>query len=429
MTLEWEPTSIKPIGEVLHRRRMEIDKKEVTSQLLSIHFDGTFSIREVDPKSTKGSLFEAKEGDLVFSKIDARNGAIGIVPRLANVAAFSSEFPIYSVDTETTHPEFLQATVRSSFFKKKINSLVSGTSGRKRVQTDDFESLQIPLPPLAVQQRIVERWRTVVAQAEALETQATQTEAQAQTEFLSGLGLQAPETKVKKRAFAASWSGAGRWGLNWNQQQPLLAALPQGIYPLTSFNEVLELVQYGTSEKANSVKQGTPILRIPNVKSGVLNTEDLKHISLSANEVKNLLLRDGDILIIRTSGSRDLVGTCAVFHEQGDYVYASYLIRLRLTSDVLPDFAAAFINSPLGRVQVDAVSRQIMQNNINSEEIRELRIPLPPLAVQQDLVDAGNAARQTATRVRAQAAAVREQARILLEESILGRDQSVLEEE
>ena len=77
--------------------------------------------------------------------------------------------------------------------------------------------------------------------------------------------------------------------------------------------------------------------------------------------LEGLLLQDGDVLIIRTSGSRDLVGTCAVFREEGDFVFASYLIRLRFdASKVIPEFVSWFLNSPLGRQQVDAVSRQIM---------------------------------------------------------------------
>lgn len=82
------------------------------------------------------------------------------------------------------------------------------------------------------------------------------------------------------------------------------------------------------------------------------------------------------------------MGKCAVFHEAGAYVFASYLIRLRLRSkDALADFVAYVLNSPIGRSQIDALSRQIIgQANINTGEIRSLQLPLPSLTVQQAIM-------------------------------------------
>jgi hypothetical protein len=45
-----------------------------------------------------------------------------------------------------------------------------------------------------------------------------------------------------------------------------------------------------------------------------------------------------------------------------------------------------FLNSPFGRQQVNATSRQIMQNNINSTEISGLQLPLPSVTVQRDIM-------------------------------------------
>ena len=68
-------------------------------------------------------------------------------------------------------------------------------------------------------------------------------------------------------------------------------------------------------------------------------------------------------------------------------MFASYLIRLRFDfKKVDPEFVSWFINSQLGRQQVDAMSRQIMMNNINAEELRSLQIPLPPLLVQKQII-------------------------------------------
>ena len=126
-------------------------------------------------------------------------------------------------------------------------------------------------------------------------------------------------------------------------------------------------------------------------------------------------------LIIRTSGSRDLVGTCAIFHGSEQAVFASYLIRLRFdTARANPDYVCWFLNSALGRQQVDSISRQIMQNNINSEEIRTLRVPLPPPEIQRELVERVTAARAEIARERAAAADLRLSIAAEVESLILG---------
>jgi type I restriction enzyme S subunit len=80
-----------------------------------------------------------------------------------------------------------------------------------------------------------------------------------------------------------------------------------------------------------------------------------------------------------------LVGKCNVFDLQGEYVFASYLMRVRMkhNSGLRPEYVVAYLGSSLGRLQIDAVSRQIAgMTNINAEEIRELLIPVPPRTVQ-----------------------------------------------
>ena len=69
---------------------------------------------------------------------------------------------------------------------------------------------------------------------------------------------------------------------------------------------------------------------------------------------------------------------------------------------------------------MDFISRQIMQNNINSEEIRTLRVPLPSLEVQRKLVERVTAARTEMTRERTAAAELGEKIAAEIEAMILG---------
>jgi len=114
---------------------------------------------------------------------------------------------------------------------------------------------------------------------------------------------------------------------------------------------------------------------------------DLKYIALSEREKENYRLEKGDILFNRTN-SKELVGKCEVFRESGHWVFASYLVRVRVNmNDAEPQFVSDFINTQAGRIQIDRVSRQIIgMTNVNAQEIRDFVIPLPSLDIQRALV-------------------------------------------
>src|SRR3989344_4626937 len=152
---KWDESELVPLGSVLKRRSEEYKGAE-TPTLLSIHFDGELTRRET--KILKGRVFTAHPGDVVYSKIDVRNGAIGIVPETYGKVAFTSEFPIYEVDTGKIDSLYLQLILKTSLFNKLINSLVSGSSGRKRVNPEGLEGLKIPVPSPIEQKKIVDSW-------------------------------------------------------------------------------------------------------------------------------------------------------------------------------------------------------------------------------------------------------------------------------
>jgi type I restriction enzyme, S subunit len=369
----------------------------------------------------KGRLFFAHANDVVYSKIDARNGAIGIVPESMPRVAFSSEYPIYEVDAAVALPEYVKLVFRMGSFRERINSLISGASGRKRVEPSTLEGIEVPIPPLATQRAIVAHWQATQDRNAAALKVADEHEAKLHSQFLRKLGLNAAVKIATKRAFSLRWTEIERWGVDGLRKAAESIDLAIGRYPTSTLGDLVDLVQYGTSQKANTEGRGTPVLRMNNVHEGVLRLHSIKHIELPTKERESLLLRDGDILFNRTN-SKELVGKCGVFHELGDFVFASYLIRVRTTPDVADsDYVAFVINGPVGRQQINSMSRQIIgQANVNSQELRSLRIPLPPLPIQKQLVAEVTQSRQKIAAERAAAAKLASDTAREVEEMILG---------
>jgi len=369
---------------------------------------------------TKMEQFIAHPGDLVVSKIRARQGSIGIVQPENGRVSVTIHYRVLQPNTERVNVTYAWLALRSSYCRTQFLAATGGAM-KGEIGEEALLAIMLPLPPLAEQRAIVERWRSAQAQIAAASVRVEKLKARIDADCFAAIGFKIEERKTPPKVFAAPWAGFGRWSVSYNQQTLTGMNLEAGKYSLATLDSLLTLVQYGTSEKANDQGRGAPVLRIGNIKDRVVDMTDLKHIELPQRTLESLMLKDGDMLIIRTSGSRDLVGTCAVFHGNDQAVFASYLIRLRFdTALANPDYVCWFLNSALGRQQVDSISRQIMQNNINSEEIRTLRVPLPPLDVQRKLVERMTAARAEIARERAAAAKLSQSIAAEVEALILG---------
>jgi type I restriction enzyme S subunit len=385
-----------------HSERVRpFDYPETTFRILGVtNTGGIFHAYDTLGKEINQPYQRVDAGDFAYNPYRVNVGSIGVVPTDLGENYISPAYVVFATDKTRLLPEYLILILKADWFNPMVRAATAG-SVRQNLTFDLLSTLEIPLPLLTEQKSIVARWRKAQDEIAAARERVEKRKAFIDARFFVDLGLRSPDQLSMPKAFAVVWRDFLRWGVRFNQLSQAGADITQGTFPVVELDSLLEVVQYGTSEKANSNGEGVPVLRIGNIKERRLDLSELKHISLPKKTREGLLLQDGDVLIIRTSGSRDLVGTCAVFREEGDFVFASYLIRLRFdASKVVPEFVSWFLNSPLGRQQVDAVSRQIMQNNINSGELRGLQIPLPPLAMQKQIMERVAAGREEIARER-----------------------------
>lgn len=153
--------------------------------------------------------------------------------------------------------------------------------------------------------------------------------------------------------------------------------------------EVIEKPTYGTSKKCDYGINGTGVLRIPNIGDGYIVNDDMKFAIFSEEEKKKYSLKNGDLLTIRSNGSVDLVGKCALITlEEEKYLFAGYLIRLRPNNQIVESkYLLYVLMSHNLRVQIEEKAKSTSGvNNINSVEIQNLQIVLPSLPEQQRIV-------------------------------------------
>ncbi len=144
-------------------------------------------------------------------------------------------------------------------------------------------------------------------------------------------------------------------------------------------------MRYGTSVKCDYEIEGVPVLRIPNVSGGRISLDDMKLGSLSPKAVADLSLQAGDLLMIRSNGSLDIVGRAAVVTPEAfGMSFAGYLVRLRTDpSTIDPNYVWLAMNSSEVRDQIERPIRSAVGlKNVNLTEFGALAFRLPPLGEQ-----------------------------------------------
>jgi type I restriction enzyme S subunit len=122
-----------------------------------------------------------------------------------------------------------------------------------------------------------------------------------------------------------------------------------------------------------------------NIQNGTL---DWSHLVFTDDplEIKKYDLRHGDVLFNRTN-SPELVGKTAVYKDERPAIYAGYLIRVRCSERLLPDFINFCLGSPKGREYCWAVkSDGVSQSNINAKKLAAFEFALPSVEEQSEIV-------------------------------------------
>ena len=150
----------------------------------------------------------------------------------------------------------------------------------------------------------------------------------------------------------------------------------------TTVGDISLSILYGVSESAKSAGKYR-LLRITDIQNNRVNWDTVPYSDFEDN-VQNYILEDGDILFARTGatvGKSYLVNDIPVLS-----IFASYLIRVKSTKSVLPEYVKLFFESGFYWGQISMTAVGVGQPNVNGTSLANLRIPLPPYNEQTRIV-------------------------------------------
>ena len=222
---------------------------------------------------------------------------------------------------------FLKFIIHSDEFVAHAKATTSGVQH----PADSWPSLRefrLSLPPLPEQKKIAHILSTVQRAIEAQERIIQTT------------------TELKKALMHKLFTEGLR---NEPQKQTEIGPVPES-WEVVELKAKADSFQYGTSVKCGYDVEGKPVLRIPNVVGGHIETADVKFGKPKKNELGKLALERGDLLFVRTNGVKENAGRCSKFNgELADCYFASYLIRVRLNPTILnPDFLNEYSRTEIG---------------------------------------------------------------------------------
>ena len=258
-----------------------------------------------------------------------------------------------SINADSLLPEFLHLLLWQKDFFDYDMSTFTGT-GRPRGDKDELLKYPIPVPTLSEQRALIDDFNRLTDEINSKRQQIAALKDSVKSRFVEMFGDPVDNPK--------GWSiktleelGDFKNGLNYRKAT-------------------------GYTVKCLSVRD----FKDRRVISGV---DVLSDISISVKPSREYLLRDGDIIFVRSNGNSNLTGRClAVYPHGGKAVFSGFCIRFRLAEKQLnADYLLDFFKSESIRKAIQGRGPNI--KNISQPILASLKVPLPPLSLQQEFAD------------------------------------------
>lgn len=291
----------------------------------------------------------------ILSRIDARNGAFGIVPCTLDGAVASNDFPSFFINIERLLPAFLGWLSRTQDFVALCKAASEGTTNRVRLSETRFLATKIPLPPLPEQRRIVARIEALaakIAEARGLRRQAVE-EAEALLEAAVGATFVASEAVENKRLAA------------------LASKIGSGSTP--------------TGGRAAYPSSGIPFIRSQNVRMRQFDWDGIALISEQTHQaMKGTHVQPNDVLLNITGASIGRVA-CAPADLEAANVNQHVAI-IRPSDGLSPRYLMYWLSQPSVQDSINDEQKGATRQGFTKAQIEAFAVPVPSLAEQRRIV-------------------------------------------
>ena len=239
-----------------------------------------------------------------------------------------------------------------NFITNDLYKVAKGTTFLQ-ISKPDLESIEVPLPPLKEQQRIVDKIESLFEKLD----KAKELIEEARDDF----------AKRKSAILEKAFNGE-------------LIKCHIKEYILKDY----VTTQYGYTASSQQQKTDCKFLRITDIQDDYVEWENVPYCIITEKDKEKYLLLKNDIVIARTGAT---TGKSYLINESVEAVFASYLIRLRVKGEnILPEYLYKFLKSNSYWKQIMELRKGIAQPGVNAEKLKNIMIPAPNVEKQKEIV-------------------------------------------
>jgi type I restriction enzyme S subunit len=301
-----------------------------------------------------------EEGDLLLEKSGGGPktpvGRVGLVKLLAGLSVCSNFMQLMRPKKKEVLPVYLHYFLNHFHIAGHTEDLQNNSTNIRNLKTTEYMEVEVPLPSLEEQARIVAVLDSVTERITELTLCYEQARTHANNMFASAL-------------------------------QDSLESNPD--WSVKTLGEVCDFVRGVTYDKADARSEMKsdliPLLRATNITEKGLLREDFVFVPKSGVRVDQKLV-SGDALITIASGSASVVGRSVLVEDPGEMTFGAFCGVLRPGPEIVPRYLSHFMSSRSVRTSWSEAAQGTNINNLKRDDILLTECPLPPLDEQKRIV-------------------------------------------
>lgn len=366
---------------------------------------------------TIDSKYILNNNDILFARSGATVGKTYIHKvKKNNYKAFFAGYMIrFIVNPDIIIPDFVFIYTQLSVYKKWVKA-TQRAAGQPNINAEEYKSLKIPLPPLEIQQQIVDLYEKAYTEKQQKEAEAQRLLDSIDDYLLGELGITLPKEEeyllqntdkntsynldndnplVKKgRLFLANLSEVTGKRIDpyfyKESFKKAFSLIEKSQYPICKLKDISEKITSGITplsggDSYTNIREGIPFIRSGNIDiNGNLNFEELLYLK---PEIHNTIMKSSQLkkndLIVAIVGAT--IGRVGIYLDNIEANINQAIALIRLKQEINPEYMKELINSSIGQLNLNRLKRPVARANINLEELATVVIVVPPLEKQNEI--------------------------------------------
>lgn len=325
--------------------------------------------------------FVTKEGQMIVSKIDARNGAFGLIPSELDGAIVTNDFPLFDINHHLINKNYLILLAKTNLFVDFAKSCSSGTTNRQRMDMDKFLTLEIPLPSLSEQEAIIKNYYGKIEQAVAWEHEADIIEKSIETYLFESLGIEELDKRKKIGLNIIESKRMERWDIPFLMGESSLKSK----YSIHRMGEYIVEIATGTTPPTSRKEyfRGDINFYTPSdINNKILLNADRKVSLLAVKDKKVRVFKKNTLLFVGIGSTVGKVGIIGNEFATSNQQITGFNVDENMLLTEYVYYYFTYFKNVTTKEQTKATLPIV-----NQEKIMNILIPIPPKETQQAIIN------------------------------------------